>query len=252
VSTRLKKYSYPPAVFLFIMMAISGCASVEPVKPPTIKPVEMEEEVSRNGWWHARFHIKWPEDEEPSWHLDLLIAHKTISPVLDQYRNRITLWRFHRRAARDQTGHQFSFIFYSSPETADQIYDAIRSDPIVREMKIAGLIIQDIYDDTSVITQPDIEDTSDKSWSSQMKKSWPHYIMGVSEMWLDLIKEISNQFSSGEMPSSLQENEAFYKDVNERITELWQEEGRHALLHHLNAIFGYEPIIVIEKRIISF
>jgi hypothetical protein len=232
-------------------MAISGCASVEPVRLSDIKPVEKEEEVSRNGWWHARFHIKWPQNEEPSWNMDLLIAHKTISPVLDRYKNRITLWRFHRRAARDKTGHQFSFIFYSSPETANQIYNTIRSDPLLREMKIAGLISQDIYDDTSVITQPLVEDTSDKNWSSQMKKSWPHYIMGVSKMWLDLITEISAQNFKGKGPSSLQENEAFYEDVNERIKGLWQEEGRHALLHHLNAIFGYEPII-IEKRAIRF
>jgi hypothetical protein len=234
------------------MMAISGCAMVAPVKPPDIKPVEKQEEVSRNGWWHARFQIKWPQDHDPSWHMDLVIAHKIISPVLDQYKSSILLWRFHRRAARDQTGHQFSFIFYSSPETADQIYNTIRSDPLLREMKIARVIIQDLYDDTSVIAQPDVEDTSDKNWSSQMKKSWPHYIMGVSELWLDLITEISTQFSSGEMPSSLEEHEAFYEDVNMRIKGLWQEEGRHALLHHLNAIFGYEPIIVIEKRIIRF
>ncbi|MBL7177360.1 MAG: hypothetical protein ISS66_16175 [Desulfobacteraceae bacterium] len=252
MSPKLEKYSYSAAIFLLMIMAISGCASVEPVKLPDIKPVEKEEEVSRNGWWNARFHIKWPQNEEPSWNMDLLIAHKTISPVLDQYKNRITLWRFHRRAARDQTGHQFSFIFYSSPETANQIYNTIRSDPLLREMKIAGLISQDIYDDTSVITQPDVEDTSDKNWSSQMKKSWPHYIMGVSKMWLDLITEISAQNFSGKGPSSLQENEAFYEEINERIKGLWQEEGRHALLHHLNAIFGYEPIIIIEKRIIRF
>ena len=35
---------------------------------------------------------------------------------------------------------------------------------------------------------------------------------------------------------------AFYKKVEESVTEAWKREGRHAYLHHLNAIFGYEPL----------
>lgn len=36
------------------------------------------------------------------------------------------------------------------------------------------------------------------------------------------------------------------------LTALWQNEGRHAFLHHLNALFGYEPILIIEKRPMRF
>ena len=55
-----------------------------------------------------------------------------------------------------------------------------------------------------------------------------------------------------ETPKSIEEIEAFYNQINESIIELWQEEGRHALLHHLNAIFGYEPLAVYEKRFLKF
>lgn len=29
-----------------------------------------------------------------------------------------------------------------------------------------------------------------------------------------------------------------------RIAEIWRLEGQHALLHHLNAIFGYKPLTI--------
>ncbi len=34
----------------------------------------------------------------------------------------------------------------------------------------------------------------------------------------------------------------FYRQVNDAVTDTWHREGHHAFLHHLNALFGYEPI----------
>ena len=45
---------------------------------------------------------------------------------------------------------------------------------------------------------------------------------------------------------------AFYQEVNTTLSELWRKEGRHAFLHHLNALFGYEPLIYYEKRMLTF
>lgn len=118
-------------------------------------------------------------------------------------------------------------------------------------MKTAGVIIKDIYDDTSRISKLNIEDTSDHDWSPAMKKSWPYFIMGVSQMWLNLI-EVAEDISDGNSASSLENTQDFYKRVNESIRELWQEEGGRALLHHLNAIFGYEHVIIYEKRLMTF
>jgi hypothetical protein len=36
------------------------------------------------------------------------------------------------------------------------------------------------------------------------------------------------------------------------VSDLWQEEGRHAFLHHLNALFGYESLVVYEKKLMTF
>jgi len=217
------------------------------------KQIKQEIRNSTNGWWYARFCIKWPKNIAiPFWYIDLLLAHKIISPILYEQKNNLPLWRFHRRAVRDQTGHQFSFIFYSSTETARQIYNSLKSDALLKEMKDTGIILQDIYDDPSEISKLNIEDTSDSNWSPIIQKSWPYFIMGVCQMWLNLITEIAEHASTEQRTLSFPEILDFYKQVNNTIKQLWQKEGCHSFLHHLNAIFGYEPIIVPEARLMKF
>jgi len=184
--------------------------------------------------------------------MDELLAHQVISPVLADYRKEIVLWRFHRRAVHDQSGHQLSFIFYSSPEVARGIFDQIQSNKLLIAMKSKGWITRDAYDDTSTIKKPDIEDTSDARWSPSIKKSWPFFIMGVSQMWISLIDQLAQPELAGKSSATLDESLAIYLHVHENIRKLWQEEGRHALLHHLNALFGYGPTIIHEQRMMSF
>jgi hypothetical protein len=207
---------------------------------------------AQNGWWYARFAVNWPSDKEPTWYVDPLLAHRVVSPVLDRYGNDIALWRFHRRAVRDQAGHQFSFIFYTTQETAREVFAAIEADATLTAMRNGGVIIRNTYDDTSTIIRPNLEDTSDRTWSLPIQKSWPFYIMGVSEMWLNLIREVASQACVGRFPSKLEETLRLYEAVNTSIEKMWQEEGQHAFLHHLSAIFGYEPVMVREKRPMGF
>jgi hypothetical protein len=231
-----------------LVLGLSACAATEPQWG--LEQMKPERQASINGWWRASFRMKWLENTQPLWHLDLFLAHSVIVPVLDEYRNELALWRFHRRAARDKTGHQFSFIFYAPQETADQIYDSLKSNALLKEMIGSGLITQDVYDNTGVVAKPNIEDTSDDNWSPQVKKSWPYFIMGVSQMWLTSIGEIAEDLSPGQRPSSLQEALAFYRQVDENLKRLWQEEGGHSMLHHLYAIFGYEPVRVDRADIL--
>ncbi len=219
---------------------------------PVSAPVRAEVLPSPNGWWYARFAMNWPQGKEPSWCVDPLLAHVVVSPVLNQYGNDIVLWRFHRRAVRDPAGHQFSFIFYAPPETAREIFAALQADSRLKAMRDRGMIIRDTYDDTSTITRPNLEDTSDRHWSLPIQKSWPFYIMGVSEMWLNLIREVVSQTSGDKVPPNLDQLLELYEQVNTAIEQMWQEEGQHAFLHHLNAIFGYEPIEIRENRKMNF
>jgi hypothetical protein len=174
--------------------------------------------------------------------VDLLLAHRVVEPVLTQYDQGILFWRFHRRAARDVTGHQFSFMFYASPVVASDVSNSVKENRIVEALLNENLIEHVKFDDSP--RYPHIENRSDLNWSSKLQKAWPAYIMGVSAMWLELIHLHAGEVQSADVPLMLQT----YRKANESIGHVWIHEGQHAFLHHLNAIFGYEPL-VIKKRI---
>ena len=239
-------------VIIFSMLAIAGCATTAKRQgPDTIKPPPAEI-ASSTGWWFARFRMHWPAEEEPLWHTDLLIAHKILARVISQHEDRLSLWRFHRRATRDSAGHQFSFIFFTNAETAYRVFDTLRSDALLAVMVSSGKVIKAVYDNTDRITKFRIEDTSDPNWPALIQKSWPYYIEGVSQTWLNLIAETVADMQDSDSPLSLDENEALYKEVDATIISLWEKNGRHAYLHHLNALFGYQPLVFTEKRMLSF
>ena len=236
-----------------LWLLVAGCSSLGQIQPQVPKPLTPQTlSQEERGWWGARFYILWPMDEEPSWHVDLILAHQIVLPVLQQYRDEIELWRFHRRAARDEYGHRFSFLFYASPATAFDIMHALMNDPLLDRLKYSGLVLEVVYDDPAVVAKPNIEDTSDPHWPDVVRRNWPYYIMGVSHMWLNMIAEIAAQQPDGDNFSTISELVAFYQKVNASLSEMWREDGRHAFLHHLNALFGYEPLIYWEKRYMNF
>ena len=248
----LRCFSRWLAAILFLLFSIVGCTSFGRVQGPEIKPIESTALPSGNGWWYARFRMSWPPESQAVWHIDLYLAHQVIKPILVQHKNEIVLWRFHRRAARDRAGRQFSFIFYSAPGTARTIFNTLKSNTHIKNLKLAGIIDKDVYDNPESITRPGIEDTSDKNWPVSIQKSWPYYIMGVSQMWLDLISEVAEDKLDKTAPSSLGDIELFYQEVNESLMDLWQKEGRHAFMHHLNALFEYKPLIYYQKLYLTF
>ena len=71
----------------------------------------LEAEQPDRFWWQFRFKLQWPDGEPPELSRHLLIVDQIIAPVLEEYEEDISLWRFHRRAARDQAGHQLRLIF---------------------------------------------------------------------------------------------------------------------------------------------
>ena len=126
------------------------------------------------------------------------------------------------------------------------------NDPLLNRLRFTGLITKDSYDDPDFVSKPNIEDTSDSKWSPVVQKNWPYFIMGVSQMWLNMITGVAAELPDRTPYYSVKELEAFYQEVNTRLTKIWQQEGRHAYLHHLNALFGYKPLIYYEKRYMKF
>jgi len=198
-----------------------------------------------SGWWRVGFHRAIDEDKEPLWYLDALIAYKVIRPVLEQ--QQLDLWRFHRRAVNDASGHQFSFIFYTTRSKGREIYQTIREDSLVKQLLQESVVTRLSFADINGKALVNVEDTSDKNWSIELQKAWPAFIMGVSQTWLDLIGEYAKQTPDNNEQdlSSLLER---FELINSKINFVWEMEGNHAFLHHLNALFGYQELYIIERK----
>lgn len=232
--------SYQQLLVSLLVFGLWGCASVGSVAEQGAETSDRTHSGTLPGgagWWSARFHFDWPEGDKPRWYMGTLIGGEVIAPVFDEYYQDIYIWRIHRRATRDG-GHIFSFIFYSTPQGAQRIFQAIEDDALVNAMLADGRLLRVAVDDVSRITRPDIEDTSDEHWPESVQKTWPAMMMGISRMWLDLVFELaSRDIGSAGL-------EAKYKKVQDEITRIWQEEGQHAMLHHLNAVYAYQPLLI--------
>jgi hypothetical protein len=225
-----------------IALGLWGCASPSPV-PEGSDTREQNQTQSGTlpegeGWWYARFHIDRPAGEEISWYMGSLIGAEVIAPIFDEYYQDVYVWRIHRRAGNDSYGHVFSFIFYSTPQGAQRIYNAIENNAVVKSQLESGRLTRVSIDDVTSITRPNIEDTSDDNWPVSVQKTWPAMIMGASRMWLDLVSDLASR------ESSIGGLEAKYKKVQDDITRIWSEEGQHAILHHLNAVYAYQPLLI--------
>jgi len=241
-------------VLLVCVIAVSGCATpgkrtIEPVSRPAVFATEP---ADGSRWRQIGFKFEWPEKAAPAWHLDLLVAHRVVAPVLEHQRKAISLWRFHRRAARDAAGHRFSLLVYTDDRTSDEVFTALQAAPDVRDLQSSGKLISLSMEVIGTNGGRSIEATSDPRWSNEVQKSWPWFIMGVSRMWLTLADEKARSSSVLTGSVDLDARIDFYADLNQRISRNWEQEGAHALLHHLNTIFGYEPLIIREERLIRF
>jgi hypothetical protein len=242
---------------LLAILWLGGCA-LAPAQPDTPRPAVAEPTVADPAvadaavapdalyWWYVRFRMHWPEGEEASWYPDVWLADRLLGPVLEAEAGSIDLWRFHRRAARDGAGRQFSFIFRATPTTAARINARIRGDALVHRLQRDGILSQVVFEDPARPQRPGIGDTSDSAWSPEMQRAWPHFIMGVSRLWLELIREIQQ---GGDWPLHPADR---YAAISDAIDAHWRNEGSHALLHHLNAVFGYREVQILRRELMRF
>jgi hypothetical protein len=227
---------------LCLLRYLAGCATLS--APP---PMQAETaKAAPTYWWYVRFRLPWPEGEEAPWHLDLRLADQVLGPILAITSESIPLWRFHRRAARDQAGRQFSFIFYASAATARRVNADIAAHPLLAQWQRQGLLRQVLYDDPGKPRRPGIGDTSDTSWTPQMQRAWPYFIMGVSRLWLELIRAYEQAKDLPEEP------QARYAAISRALDARWRTEGGHALLHHLSGVFGYQEVEVVRRQVLRF
>ena len=174
---------------------------------------------------------------QPVWATDLVLADRVTAPLLKAYAQEIALWRFHRRAAPDLAGHQFTLLVYAPPAIYAEIRQKIDASPTVHALQSAGRLSAIAHDCRASAQASLLEATSDPSWDPALQRAWPYFIMGVSASWLALIQEFSGDIGAAEADLP-----AAYAEVEARITALWGAQGQHAFLHHLSGVYGYRPL----------
>jgi hypothetical protein len=244
-----------PLNFLLIFFALlsTACSTVQIGSAPTYTPIaaSLEAEQPDRFWWQFRFKLQWPDGEPPEFSHHLLIADQIIAPVLVEYGEDIGLWRFHRRAGRDQTGHQLSLIFYANEATANAIAASMDANPLTQWLQGQNLVEATDFGRRSLEELAGLEDTSDREWPIEIQRSWPYFIMGVSQSWLAMVQELSakNPLAGDVDYDALV---AHYRAVNGKLSIQWRDFGQHAYLHHLSAVFGYQPLKLRKTEFRTF
>lgn len=188
---------------------------------------------SSSSWNIVAFQINWPEGESPHWYVDPLLAKEVFSSIIEAHQNNIPLWRFHRRAVRDRAGHQFSFIFYADQRLAKKIFKETKENLVLKELLRDKIVIKEKY---LLTGKCGVGDLSDPHWSREMQIAWPDYAMGFSKLWLNLIFLYDN---FGERPE-IKEKTKKYQKIQNNLNQEWGKSARHAIFHHVHAIFAYQ------------
>jgi hypothetical protein len=238
------------APVILCLLALAGCATAPPRPPAPAAPAAVPATVPAGApevWWYVRFRLTWPDGTAPLWWPDLRIADRVIGPVLEAEGEQIRLWRIHRRAARDPAGRQFSFIFRATPATARRINRRLAASPDLAQLQQAGILERVSYDNPDQPPdRPELAATSDRNWTPELQRAWPYFIMGVSRLWLELIR------AHGQATDLPRDPDQRYQVLSDRLDELWREQGGHALLHHLSAVFGYRQIEITRRELVKF
>lgn len=219
-----------------LLSALSACATPRTLAPAI--PISAPFDSAAGPAWHScRARIAWPADAGPDWGVDAFLAGAVFAPALVELGPQLRSWRWHRRAVRDAAGHQFSLLFYADTNASEQLITNLAKQPRLQQALDQGVLSTFDCSDLPHWSGADFGASSDPAWSPALQQAWPHFIHGSSQLWLELLRA-QPIAADAPLPQLLED----YRRANEALNQTWASEGRHALLHHLNAIFGYQPL----------
>lgn len=236
------------------ILLLSACVSPLHIETaPTLSPEKARLSAKQQPyyWWQLRFRLTWPDNTEPDFSRHLLIAERILLPIITEHEDQLPLWRVHRRAGRDDAGHQLSFIFYTNALTASAIERQAQENELGLWLQEQGMIEKLAFHQRTAEEMGQLGQTSDPNWPAEIQESWPYFIMGASQTWLMLIQELSQeQPLEGEV--TYRDLLQHYRTVDTKLNNQWREYGQHAYLHHLNAVFGYQPVRIKSSELKRF
>jgi hypothetical protein len=243
---RLKTRSLRWLTVVGLALVVAGCASQQARVSESADPGPMTTDADGAPQWHyLQFRFDRTSPEVTDRYLDLLVANEVLAPLLAEFHDRLTLWRFHRRWPNDPTGHQFSWIVRATPQTVRQLDARIRSSAVLAGLESRGHLREYRVQVANVEDPGALSATSDRTWPDVLQREWPYFIMGASRMWLGLVQAEAARVGSSDL-------HVRYREASDAVEALWFEEANHALFHHLSALFGYRPLRVIRRDIMTF
>jgi len=229
-----------------LALVVGGCAGQQTRVAEATPSAAVEDVAGATPQWHyLQFRFARPSSGEADRYLDLLVANEVLAPLLSEFHDRVALWRFHRRWPKDATGHQFSWIVLATPQTVSLLDARLRDSARLTELESDGYLREYRVFLANVDDPAALSATSDRAWPETLQREWPHFIMGASRMWLGLVQAEVARADEDDL-------HARYLTASDAVETLWFKEGNHALFHHLSALFGYRPLRVIRRDIMTF
>lgn len=234
-------------LFCPVLVLITSCQQI-PVERNAVRDMDLAG-AGEPQWWRVSFELAWDKHNPPAWFFGPLLADQVISPILKSNEQNIILWRFHRRAAADTAGHRFTFLCFTNKTVFSVIKAEINGSLVLQKLLLSKQVLAVNTGNVGGEGATMIDATSDKNWSPAMQKTWPYFLMGSSKMWLEQVKIAAEAVESdmavdwGEAAPLVER----YQRVHQEVSRHWIYEGQHALFHHLGALYGYQPINLLQR-----
>jgi hypothetical protein len=79
----------------------------------------MNKIINMKTWQNFKLRFQHPAN----WWIDISLIDTVFRDIISEHKNELKLWRFHRRSAPDESGHQISFLCYTEDENAALIQE---------------------------------------------------------------------------------------------------------------------------------
>ena len=145
----------------------------------------------------------------------------------------------------DAVGHEFTFLCYAVEDVHHTIDRSVTEHPALGFLRDTGLLREFLGSGSGSA----IGATSDAAWPLPLQETWPYYIDGVSRMALELIDKLRTSPRPALDPSSIADCETYYMELMTRFNTVWHHWGSHAFFHHINAVFGYQPVVAQPRYV---
>ena len=198
--------------------------------------------------WHLiNLKLKCEDISKPDFFVALIILDLLFAPAVKKFRKDFECWRFHW-SSTNEDGHRLKLFFKTSSQKAEDITQLINSLDFCAFAKKEYLETQEIKQELFPPDKPDIsskiETISEENWPEEIKKSWPYYIMGASDMVITLIEEVKKKQADELDKNDKTKLEEYYKKVEVNMALAWKRYGNHAFFHHLALVLGNKEIAI--------